>query len=311
MKSFRVCVADDNEESAHAICAGLKLHGIEAVAACDGNEALEICRKTDIHLALLDVCMPGMTGYEVCEALKASPDTSEIGIMFVTVRGTQADIRKGFELGAIDYITKPYNLPMVLVRVEAALSRFAMRHALDSNQVMLSDTAYTDGLTGLKNRRYLLERLHEEVEKAHRYNFPVSCVVMDLDDILPQDDELGPAPMDDLLAEFAMVVREHTRSYDILARYEGSMFVAVLPHTEIDQARNYAGKILDEVDSTIFSDPSFPTKARMYAGITCASNGVAYGPEYLMGEAMRGLLQARSRHGQRIVSRNLSEESGS
>lgn len=311
MKTFRVCVADDNEESASAICNGLKLHGIDAIPASDGAEALEVCRSQDIQLVLLDVCMPGMTGYEACEALKANPKTRDIGVIFVTVRGTQADIRKGFELGAIDYITKPYNLPMVLIRVEAALSRYAMRNALDSDQVALSDTAYTDGLTGLKNRRFLLERLQEEVEKAHRYDFPVSCVVMDLDEIVPQDDELGPAPMDDMLAEFAMAVREHTRSYDILARYEGSMFVAVLPHTEIEQARNYATKILEEVESTIFSDPSFPTTARMYAGITCCSNGVAYGPEYLLGEAMRGLLQARSRHGQRIIARNLGDESSS
>jgi len=305
---YKVCVADDNRESADIICKGLQMHGYEAVAVADGLEALEICRNDDIDLILLDVNMPGMDGYEVCRQLKNDPKTKRIGVIFVTVHSGRKEVAKGFELGAMDYITKPYNLPMVIVRVEAAISRLEAQHVLNETRATFVDTAYTDNLTGLRNRRFLLERLQEEVEKAHRYSFPVSCVVFDLDECEAQDDELGPAPMDDMLVEAAMAMRNHTRGYDILARYEGSMFVAVLPHTPLEQAKTYAVKILNEMDSTTFSDPSFPTNAQMTVGISSCVNGVAYGAEYVLGEAMRGLLQAKARPEERIVARDLDSE---
>jgi diguanylate cyclase (GGDEF)-like protein len=307
LKKYRVCVADDNEENASILCEGLILHGFEAVAAHDGTEALEICGRGDVGLLLLDVCMPGIDGYEVCRRLKENPATKDIIVIFVTVRGGRDDIAQGFKMGATDFITKPYNLPMVVVRVEAAISSHEAQHMSESSPEALADTAYTDMLTGLRNRRYLIERLDEEVEKSHRYNFPVSCVLFDLDEIEAQDDELGPASMDDVLTEVAMAMRNYTRSFDILARYEGTMFVAVLPHTPLGQASNYATKILEDLEGTTLSDPCFPTTATMSVGITSCSNGVAFGAEYVLGEAMRGLLQAKTKSGRRITARDLDQ----
>lgn len=307
MSRCKVCVADDCAETAAVLCEGLKLHNYEACAVHTGTEALNVCGKGEIDLVLLDVCLPDISGYEVCEKLKANPATRDIGVIFVTVKGSPKDVAKGYSLGAADYICKPYNLPMVMVRVDAAVRERCRRERLRLEHQSLLEESYTDHLTGLRNRRYLLERLQEEVEKAHRYNYPVCCVVFDVDDVRPVDDELGPVSLDDLLAEVGMTIRNYSRTFDILARYDGTMFAAVLPHVPLEDARSYAQKIMEEVGSTTFSDPNFPTEASVSVGIVACQNGSAQGADYVLGEAMRGLLQAKSSPEERLMIRNLSE----
>ena len=298
---------DDCEETASVLCEGLRLHNYDAIAAHSGEKALAVCREGNIDLVLLDVCMPEVNGYEVCERLKEDPATRDIAVVFVTVKGSIEDISKGFALGAADYITKPYNLPMVMVRVDAALQKKQEQDRLRTQHAFFLDNSYTDYLTGLRNRRYLLERLQEEVEKAHRYNYPVSCVVFDVDEVRPLDSELGAASMDDLLIEIGMTLRNHSRTFDVLSRYDSSLFAAILPHAPLRDASGYVDKILEEIDSITFSDPNFPTEAKLSVGIVTCQNGSARGAEMVLGEAMRGLLQAKSLPEKRVVARNLSE----
>jgi diguanylate cyclase (GGDEF)-like protein len=302
-----VCVADDNEDTATVLCEGLRLHGYDAFVVYSGKEALQACAKGGVDAILLDVCFPGISGYEVCERLKENPATRNIVVVFVTVKGATEDIARGYRLGAADYITKPYNLPMVMVRVDAAMRAKATKEDLRDGDEMLWDTAYTDQLTGLRNRRFLLERLQEEVEEAHRHDYAVSCVMFDVDELSALDEELGPVSLDDLLVELAMSLRNYSRTYDVLARYDGTMFAAVLPHTQLEHAVGYAGKILDDVDATTFSDPSFPTLVRLSAGVVTCQNGSARGAEYVLGETMRVLLQAKSKPDQKLVGANLIE----
>jgi len=305
---FRVCVADDCEDTAQVLCEGLKLHGYDAVAVHNGEEVIELCERDKFDLILLDMCLPGMSGYDVCKRLKENPRTQDICVVFVTVKGEPKDISLGFQLGAADYITKPYNLPIVMLRVDAALTKKLEQDRLRSLHEFCLDNSYTDYLTGLRNRRYLLERLQEEVEKAHRYNYPVACVVFDVDEVRPLDDELGPVSMDDLLVEVAMTLRNHSRTYDVLARYDATLFAAILPHSPLNDAVRYADKIMAEVGSTTFSDPSFPTEARLSVGIVACQNGSAHGADFVLGEAMRGLLQAKSLPEERLVARNIAED---
>lgn len=307
MQQFRVCVADDDEPAATILCEGLKLNNYDAFAVYTGADALNVCRNGGVDLLLLDVCFPDISGFEVIKSLKESPLTRDIAVMFVSAKGSDADILTGYQLGAVDYITKPYNLPMVMVRVEAAIRARNVNQRLTPADEILCDSAYTDHLTGLRNRRYLLERLQEEVEEAHRYDYPVSCVVFDVDEVRAVDEELGVVSMDDLLVELAMSLRNHSRTFDVLARYDGTLFAAVLPHTPLEQAVSYASKIIQEMDNTTFSDPSFPTEVRMSAGIVSCQNGSALSADCVLGQAMRGLLEAKGKHTDRLVACNLSQ----
>jgi diguanylate cyclase (GGDEF)-like protein len=301
-------VVDDSEEACAVLCEGLRLHNYHAIPVTTGQEALDACSQHAVDLMLLDVCLPDIDGYEVCKRLKANPRTADVPVVFVTVKGSPEEVARGYQLGAADYITKPYNLPMVMMRVDSVCQKTANMPRLAKSSMVLMDEANTDPLTGLRNRRYLLDRMQEEVDKAHRHDHPLSCVVFDVDDVRALDEELGPVSMDDLLAEVAMTIRSYSRTYDILGRYDGSVFVSVLPHAPLRDAMGYAAKIMREVEATTFSDPNFPTEASLSTGVVSCRNSTARSADYVLGEAMKGLLSAKSLRSNRLVGLDLEQD---
>jgi diguanylate cyclase (GGDEF)-like protein len=300
-RRVKVCVTDDEPELTEVLCEGLRLHNFDAVSASSGEQALDVCGKGDVDLVLLDVMMPGMDGYEVCKRLKANPATKDTSVIFVTGRDEPADHEQGFDLGAVDYITKPFNLPMVMVRVEAAMR---MKYAVDPSPLDtdgLVDTAYTDTVTGLRNQRFVLERLQEELDRSARHDFPVTCAILDVDKMSAVDPETGPVAVDDLLAEAAMAMNVFTRSYDVLGRYDGTLFVAILPHATLAQGMEYGKKCMDDIDATTFADPNQPTKAEISVAVVTVHPGTVDAADDVFGAAMRELLKAKSQaRGNRI-----------
>jgi diguanylate cyclase (GGDEF)-like protein len=274
-----------------------------------GQAAIDRVSQGDIQLVLLDVGLPDMEGYEVCKRLKANPLTADVPIIFVTAKGDADDVQRGYDLGAVDYIAKPYNLPIVMVRVDSAMRSREVTDVMGINPDLYRDTCYTDSLTGLRNRRYLLERLQEEVEKAHRYGHPVSCIVVDVDEVRAMEQVVGDgAPdMDEVLVEVAMAMRNSSRNYDILARVDSGLFAAVLPHAPLDDAVSYARKIEEEVGSSLFTCPSTPSQALLRFGVVSCRNGSSRGAEELIAEAMRRLLKAKSHHERSIEGVDLSK----
>ncbi len=307
-RKVKVCVVDDDAIVTKSLCEGLQLHDYQAFPALCGADALDICGREKIDLVLLDIALPDMDGYEICARLKDAPSTRDIAVIFVTGKGNPEDISRGYRLGAADYVTKPFNLPMVMVRVEAVMRNKNVVDQLQTEEDGLDYFGYTDHLTGLKNRRYLMERLQEEVDKAHRYDLPMSCVVWDVDEIHAVDPENGPVSTDDLLAELAISFRSFTRAHDVLARYDGTVFAAILPHTSLNHALGYVSNIVDEVEGTTFSDPNFPTRIGMSIGVVSCRNGSAKSADFVFGEAMRSLLQAKNRTSDRIIGRELAEK---
>lgn len=293
-RKAKICVVDDDEIITDVLCTGLQAHDFEAVSSTSGEHALELCIQDDIDIVLLDVSMPGMSGYDLCRELQQHPETKQIAVIFVTAKGEPEDHEKGFELGAVDYITKPFNLPMVMVRVEAA-----MRMKRATPQELLKFDAFThesdtDHLTGLRSKKFLMERFQEEIDKGSRYDFPISCVIIDVDIIEAQDSEKGPVHIEDLLPEIAMEIRTYTRSYDVLSRYDGTLFVAILPHTDLENAMEYGSKIMRDIDATTFSDPGFPSKVAVSVAVTTLRDGIIASAERAFGDSMKVLLQAKS-----------------
>jgi two-component system cell cycle response regulator len=306
VEEFKVCVVDDCVDEATVLCEGLKLHGYDAVMVHTGRDALDLLKQGGVHLVLLDVSLPDMEGYDVCRALKADPNTTDIPVIFVTAKGAPEDVARGYGLGAVDYIAKPYNLPFVMVRVDSAMRSRELTDVVGINPDLYQDTCYTDSLTGLRNRRYLLERLQEETEKAHRYGHPVSCVLVDVDEVRALEQEAGSADVDEVLVEVAMAMRHSSRNYDILARVDSGLFAAVLPHARLDEAVSYAKKIENEVESLLFACPSAPSQAKLRFGVVSCRNGSSRCADDLIAEAMRKLLIAKSHHERSIEGEDLS-----
>jgi two-component system, cell cycle response regulator len=310
LEQFSVCVADDCADENDLLCMGLRLNNYAALPAYTGQEALDLCSQGKVDVLLLDVELPDIDGYEVCRQLKAEPGTSAIPVIFITAHSDAENVIQGYNLGASDFIAKPFNLPIVMIRIEAIMRTMQTNDEIPPSDDVI-DTAYTDQLTGLRNSRFLLERLQEEVEKAHRYNHTVSCLVLDVDDTKALDTELGTAALDDILVEIAMAMRSSSRNYDILARYDGALFAAVLPHAIIDEAVQYARKINQEISTTTFNDPCFPTRANLRFGIVSCRNGAAKGADHILGEAMRGLLKAKSYEDKSLHAKDLNTQTES
>jgi len=198
----------------------------QTMVAVSGEQGLKAAVANKPDLVLLDIEMPEMNGYEVCRRLRENPATGQIPIIFITALTDAADEARGLELGAVDYITKPFNHVIVKARVQTHL-RLKMQADL------LERYAFNDALTGLANRRAFDERLALEWSRAQRYQRPLSVVMIDIDHFKLYNDHYGHGAGDACLSDVARVIKSQvTRHSDMAARYGGEEFLLILPETE-------------------------------------------------------------------------------
>lgn len=144
-------------------------------AATNGADALRIASSDDQpDLILLDIAMPDMSGYQVCEQLKSTLGTKDIPVIFITGKNSNEDEARGLELGAVDYITKPFSLPIVMARIRNQL-------LLKIKTDMLEQLVSIDSLTELANRRRFDEVLEQEWRRCMRNGIPLSVIMIDVD----------------------------------------------------------------------------------------------------------------------------------
>ncbi len=210
----------------------------EIQVAANGEEALSLaggCRPPD--LILLDVMLPGVDGYEVCRRLKEGPETRDIPVLFVTSRDTDQDEEYGLSMGAIDYVKKPFSIPVIRVKIRNHLE-------LKRYRDLLQDLSMLDGMTGIPNRRHFDEILQREYNRAVRTARPLSVLFIDIDHFKAYNDELGHLAGDQCLQEVASTLGgELRRPGDFLARWGGEEFACVLPETDTSGAYNVAQRM--------------------------------------------------------------------
>jgi diguanylate cyclase (GGDEF)-like protein len=225
-----VLIVDDAKENI-SILAELLQPEYKIRAAINGEKALAIaCSENPPDLILLDVIMPGIDGYEVCRRLKADPATERIPIIFVTGKVNEDEEISGFNLGAVDYIKKPFNSVIVKARV-------GMHIELKQYRDYLENMSYLDGLTGISNRRKFNETLEATWNLAIRASMPISIIMMDIDQFKQYNDNYGHQQGDTCLIQIAHALSKViVRKTDLLARYGGEEFVCILPNTNEDSA---------------------------------------------------------------------------
>jgi diguanylate cyclase (GGDEF)-like protein len=236
-----VLIVDDTPGNIKLLSAVLG-HEQELLFATSSREALEIAWAQAPDLILLDVMMPEMDGYEVCARLKAEPRTRSTPVIFVTAMSGDEDEAKGLEVGAIDYIAKPFSPPIVRARVRNHLE-------LKRYRDFLVNLSATDGLTGIPNRRQFDEFLEREWRRAVRNQTPLSLIMMDIDFFKGYNDHYGHLAGDDCLRQVAQALATGARRpADLVARYGGEEFVCVLPETEAGGALQVAHQLWDKVN---------------------------------------------------------------
>lgn len=237
----RVLIVDDQTSNLKVLANGLKADYLIQVAS-SGNKALALVEKSpQPDLVLLDIMMPDMDGYDVLRALKNNPLTQAIPVIFVSALDDSSDEQKGIELGAADYIVKPFKMPVVKARVR---SQILLKHKTD----LLEKASHIDGLTNIANRRQFDEVLHTETLRLSRNNRPLGLIMVDIDYFKPFNDHYGHGKGDECLIKVAQALQSvFHRPADLLARYGGEEFVAILPETDKEGVRIMAEKMRQAV----------------------------------------------------------------
>jgi two-component system, cell cycle response regulator len=229
-------LAIDDAPSIHSLLkVRLREEPVELHAAIDGESGIRIAESLQPDLILLDVEMPGMDGFTVCKSLKDNPATQHIPIIFLSsVTTTQEKIR-GLDLGACDYIAKPFDPAELRARVRATLRT---KYLVE----LLAKRAMVDALTGLYNRAYLDARIPQEMSLSRRTGHPLSCIMADVDHFKSLNDRFGHPGGDDILRTVSQVLAETIRTEDVLCRYGGEEFAILAPNTNEQQAADLANR---------------------------------------------------------------------
>lgn len=221
----KILIVDDTSANIMALGQELKAD-YKVFIATTGEAALEKALSNPPDLILLDIMMPGMDGYEVCMNLKARHETRNIPVIFITAKTAEEEETRGLEVGAVDYITKPFRLPIVRARVKTHLE-------LKRKSDILESLSSRDGLTGMYNRRQFDSVFAAEWKRALRNGRFLSVILLDVDFFKLYNDHYGHLSGDDCLkrlsSAFPAVLR---RASDFAARYGGEEFGVLLP--EID-----------------------------------------------------------------------------
>ena len=205
--------------------------------ATSGEQALDLVfRKKHPDIILLDIELPGISGFQVAERLKADQSTQQIPIIFVSSHSEEEDEKKGLELGAVDFISKPFRRAIVRVRLKNHLE-------LKQQRDRLAHLSRHDGLTGIPNRQFFDENLNSEWRRACRSGSPLTLILVDIDFFKQFNDYYGHVAGDRCLCRVAQSLDDlNQRASDLTGRYGGEEFAMLLPGVELEDGRFMAEK---------------------------------------------------------------------
>lgn len=241
----KVLVVDDNKNNIRLLTDILEDEGYTVFSAKNGLSALEMTCTLKPDAILLDIMMPEMDGFEVCELLKKDNESKDIPVIMVTAKTDTSDLHKAFDIGAFDYVKKPIDEIELLARLKSALS-------FKEYQDILKAMATRDGLTGLYNHTLLLELLQRELSKQERQKSNIAFVMMDIDYFKKVNDTYGHATGDIVLKELAAIILKTVRTTDIVGRYGGEEFSIILSDLELEDVISLCERIRSEVEQYDF-----------------------------------------------------------
>ena len=236
----RILIVDDAMENIQILHHALRDEH-DVLFALSGEKALQIAHNQQPDLILLDAVMPGMDGYEVCGALRASAAARDIPVIFVTALTTPEDETRALEAGAVDFISKPFNVAVVRARVRTQLT---VKRQADA----MRELTLTDALTGVANRRSFNEAMDNEWRRCARSGTPMAVIMIDIDHFKNYNDAYGHQAGDLCLQQVSAAMKRCAgRPPDLLARYGGEEFIILLPQVGAEGAEVVAQRILDEI----------------------------------------------------------------
>jgi diguanylate cyclase (GGDEF)-like protein len=237
----KVLIVDDSVVIQRLVQARMRSDGFDVACLTSAVDLVSQCQTLAPDVIILDIDMPDVTGFEACKALKDDSNTSQIPVIFLSAKTSTEEKVKGLDLGAVDYVTKPFDPVELRARVRSA---YRTKYLLE----LLEQKARVDGLTGLYNRAFFNDRIEEELDRARRYNGTLAIVLFDVDRFKRINDTYGHSFGDIVLAEVAETARLHARQSDVVARYGGEEFVIILPEQSAQNASYLAERIRSAIE---------------------------------------------------------------
>jgi two-component system, cell cycle response regulator len=284
MITQRVLIIDDTRNIHALIKARLAGEPVELHSAFVANDGLNMAGTLLPDLVLLDLEMPEIDGFEICRRLKAQPSTMNIPVVFLSGAGSSEAKIRGLELGAVDYVTKPFEPAELRARVRAALRT---KYLLD----LLNKKAMIDGLTGLWNRTYFDQTLAAQAALAKRSGQACSVVLCDLDHFHVINERCGHLTGDEALRCVAACMQATCRIEDVVCRLSGEEFGVLCPNTPADRAMIMSERLRKNIEKLPLSHRGMPVPITASFGI---ADITAIGATDIVAAAGEALRRAKS-----------------
>ena len=232
-QNSKILIVDDNPVNIDFLVELLKEY--DARTVLDGISALEAVEEERPDVILLDISMPGMDGFEVCEKLKSSPKTAEIPVIFLSASHDTESIVRAFEVGGVDYISKPYNTQEVLIRLQTQLK---LKKALE----LLEHRALYDDLTGVPNRKKFFQDSQRWIKRSQA-GIPFYLYILSIENFIDLNDKYGYEVGDQIIKAIALIVKKLVKTNYVLSRFGGSEFFLVFNGIERSEADRWVNTV--------------------------------------------------------------------
>ncbi len=273
---MRILIADDDRVSRRMLESILTRYGHEVVAVADGLAAQAALLQADgPRLAILDWMMPGADGLAVCRAVRQIAEPY-VYLILLTSRDRREDMLAGLDAGADDFLTKPMDSIELRARLRSGARVLELQEGLLLAQEALRRQANFDHLTGLWNRRMVLDRLGLELERARREQLPVNVLLADLDLFKQVNDTHGHAAGDEVLVEASRRMRQALGEHGFIGRYGGEEFLAVLPRCSAQEAREVAERMRADMAARPVMACGVPLSVSLSIGVASMAGAEAH-----------------------------------
>jgi two-component system, cell cycle response regulator len=265
---WRILLVDDEPTQRLIMARLLKRAGYEVETASNGREALQKIEAGDFQLMITDWEMPEMDGIALCSALRSSHTKGYIYTILLTARDAIEHVVTGLQAGADDYLTKPVIEPELIARLSTGKRIVTLERSLRQANEENRRLSITDPLTGVYNRRYLMEQLPREIERAARYGRQLSVIMCDVDHFKKINDTYGHLAGDEVLRWFVGQLQGGVRACDWVARYGGEEFVLVLPETIVGNAFTAAEHLRKQIGAQPFASSELEFQVSASFGVS-------------------------------------------
>ena len=289
---MKVLIIDDSHDALAIAKVRLAKEDVIVICADCGQAGLEMAKSQMPDLILLDIEMPDISGFDVCRDLKADIDLAAIPVIFLSASDSPQDKVRGLDLGAVDYVTKPFDAFELRARVRAAL-RTKRLHDL------LIKYSQIDPLTELFNRRSLMDRLTAEWSKVQRHGEAMSFIMADIDHFKDVNDAYGHQVGDRVLQEVSQLMQDLSRLSDCVTRYGGEEFAIICCNEPADGAMQFAERLRQNIEEFRVTTSAGEVRVTMSFGVSSAANAASV--EQLIAAADEAVYQAKRDGRNRVV----------